>query len=290
MLFRSGGIIGKADAPYGLFDPQPLYIDNCHNIGNISGEKYVGGLLGVCDYGYFNRQCYNTGAVNGTDRVGGIACKAMTANTCWNVGKITGVSYVGGILGEATFYGRTSSSISSSFNAGTICGTSFVGGLLGYSTVYSGFYPSNMSNCYNVGEITGTGENVRGIAGQGYLCIYSNVYNAGQCSLGAGTNVSPICKYGVRNEANNMFFLTGCCGSNFKNSQSYILEKSFDEMISGEFVTKLNGSGSAWKQDAEGYNGGYPSTPRLFLTISACGSRCGSGQKADGATPNSQKE
>lgn len=253
-----GGIIGKADAPYGLFDSQPLYIDNCHNIGNISGEKYVGGLLGVCDYGYFNRQCYNTGAVNGTDRVGGIAGKAMTANTCWNVGKITGVSYVGGILGEATFYGRTSSSITSSFNAGSICGTTFVGGLLGYSTVYSGFYPSNMSNCYNVGEIIGTGEHIGGIAGEGYLCIYTNVYNAGRCSLGSGTNVSPICKYGVRKEADNMFFLTGCCGENFNNTQSYVIEKTLDEMYSSEFVTQLNKGGSAWKQDTGDYNLGYP--------------------------------
>lgn len=264
-----GGIIGKADAPYGLFDSQPLYIDNCRNTGDISGENYVGGLLGICDYGYFNRQCYNTGAISGKGKVGGIAGKAMSANTCWNAGKITGVSCVGGILGEATYYGRTSSSITSSFNAGSINGTSFVGGLLGYSTVYSGFYPSNMSNCYNVGEITGTGENVGGIAGQGYLCIYSNIYNAGQCSLGTGTNVSPICKYGVRKEADNMFFLAGCCGKNFNNTQSYVIGKTFEEMVSSDFVSQLNKGGSAFKQDTEGYNAGYPILNGIDYTIFA---------------------
>ena len=231
---------------------------NCANKGNVRGTNYVGGIFGDSEIGYVT-DCYNTGTIDGSERVGGIGGRAMRSTRCWNAGQVTGVKYVAGIFGEATFCGSTSSSITSSFNAGSISGKTYVGGILGYSTVYSGYYPSSISNCYNVGELTGTGEYVGGIAGQGWLCAYTNCYNAGICSLGNGPEIGAIFNYGARGESSNVHYLRGCCGENYQNIWGAVVqEKGSDEMRDSSFVSTLNNGGTAWVQDTENTNLGYP--------------------------------
>lgn len=252
-----GGVVGGTGTPEGLFGGSPLYINTCYNAGKISGGDYIGGIVGHSNAAYFST-CYNVGAISGMNRVGGISGKGIKSDYCWNAGNITGATYVAGILAEATYFGSTSSSINSSFNAGAVSGESFVGGILGYSTVYSGYYPSNISNCYNVGSLTGSGDYVGGIAGQGWLCKYFNCYNAGNCLLGSGENVDAVCNYGQRNESNNLYYLAGCCGEGYWNKWGNVAEVSSDAMRESNFVSTLNNGGTAWVQDTESVNLGYP--------------------------------
>ncbi len=254
-----GGIAGGAGNPGGLFGGSPVNVENCFNIGNITGQSYVGGLLGNATTGVF-KKCYNVGAVTGTTRVGGIAGKSVESHNCWNIGDITGTDYVGGILGEGAFFGSDSTRILGCFNAGKILGKSYVGGLLGYASQYSGLYPATISNCYNVGQLTGSdgGDYVGGISGEGNVCKYTNCYNAGNCSLGNGKNTDAFFN-SARQGSGNLYFLEGCCGANYWNGwPTIVFAKSSAEMQESAFVSTLNNGGSAWVPDMEDHNLGYP--------------------------------
>lgn len=253
-----GGAVGSIGNPGGLFGGSVVNIEDCSNAGKIRGTNNVGGLVGNADTGSLDR-CYNIGEVTGTSQVAGLAGRAIYSNYCWNAGKVTGSDHVGGILGEGAFLGGSSSEIKKSFNAGSISGESYIGGILGHSAVYSGFYPSTISDCYNIGALTGTGDYVGGIAGQGYLCKYFNCYNAGKCSFGNGSNNDAVCNYGMRQESENLYYLEGCCGENYWNRWGdTVSSQSSSEMCDSAFVSALNNGGNAWVQDTEEYNSGYP--------------------------------
>lgn len=74
-------------------------VKNSANIGDISGNLGVGGVVG------FNgtvENCYNIGNIEGADCVGGIAGKATKITNCYNVGDVVygeGSSRKGGIVG-----------------------------------------------------------------------------------------------------------------------------------------------------------------------------------------------
>lgn len=56
-----------------------------------------------------------------------------------------------------------------------------------------------------------------------------------------------------------MYFLEGCCGADYWNGwPSVVSAKSSSEMQEIAFVSTLNNGGSAWVQDTNGYNSGYP--------------------------------
>lgn len=256
-----GGIVGSA--PGDMFG---YTFRNCHNTGSVTGKNLVGGIVGYCDSGTVS-SCYNVGNITGNDRVGGIAGKTIYGSYCWNVGKVYGGNCVAGIIGEAPFYGSSSSSISCSFNAGEISGRVHVAGIVGYSAVYSFMYNTSISNCYNIGEIKGESNYVAGIGPRCFkdwfsesddMCVFTNCYNTGNIVSPNARFKGPIFSNGTRGASKNLFYLTGSCGENYKNPYSQVAEKSAEEMATGEFVTQLNAGGSAWKQDTEGYNDGYP--------------------------------
>lgn len=256
-----GGIVGSA--PGDMFG---YTIRNCHNTGSVTGRNLIGGIVGYCDSGTVSN-CYNVGDITGNDRVGGIAGKTIYGSYCWNAGKVAGGNCVAGIIGEAPFYGSSSSSISCSFNAGEITGRVHVAGIVGYSAVYSYMYRTSISNCYNIGTIKGESNYVAGIGPRCYkdwisesdnMCEFTNCYNTGNIDIAGSGHIGPIFSNGTLAASNNLFYLAGCCGENYKNPYGQVAEKSSDDMITAEFVTQLNASSSAWKQDTEGYNDGYP--------------------------------
>lgn len=251
-----GGIVGGGGNPGGLFGGSPVLVENCSNDGTVNGISGVGGLLGRADTGVL-KKCYNTGSVTGTRRIGGIAGRAVESHYCWNAADITGNDMIGGILGEGIFFGMDSPELLNCFNAGHVSGKDYIGGLLGRASQHSGLYPSAISNCYNVGQLTGSGDYIGGIAGDGAVCKYTNCYNAGSCSLGDGKNTGAIfCR--ARQGSGNLYFLEGCCGANYWNGWSEVSAKSSAEMQESSFVSTMNNGGSAWVQDTEGYNSGYP--------------------------------
>ena len=251
-----GGIVGGAGNPGGIFGGSQISVDNCFNTGKINGTSYVGGILGNADTGVLTK-CYNVGAIAGTNRVGGITGRTVETHYCWNLGDVTGADYTGGILGEAAFFGLDQSKVTSCFNAGAVKGKSYTGGIVGYASAYSWAYKSDINNCYNVGAIHADGDYVAGIAGSSDRNRLKNCYNAGICTFGKSPNSDAI--FNVANSSSNLYYLAGCCGENYSNYWTdTVKEMTSSAMQESSFVATLNNGGSAWAQDTNGYNSGYP--------------------------------
>ena len=78
-------------------------VENCYNTGEVSGNRYVGGVVGD-NYGGRVENCYNTGTVSDPDsgtgnRVGGVVGWNISSVTnCYNTGSVSG-NQVGGVVG-----------------------------------------------------------------------------------------------------------------------------------------------------------------------------------------------
>ena len=102
-------------------------VENCYNTGKVSGNSYVGGVVGYNIGSVTN--CYNTGEVSGTDDyVGGVVGDNLAGVTnCYNTGKVTG-NRVGGVVG------RNSGFVENCYNTGAVNSSgnsSVVGGVVG---------------------------------------------------------------------------------------------------------------------------------------------------------------
>jgi len=77
-------------------------IENCYVTGTISGNDFVGGVVGT-NIGGVIKNCYTTCTVTGRSDIGGIVGEnngsSITVEACYATGKITGSNYVGGIVG-----------------------------------------------------------------------------------------------------------------------------------------------------------------------------------------------
>ena len=144
------------------------YISNTSikNLGltnvNISGNYYVGGLVGHADYSTISNS-YFTGSVKGKLRyTGGLVGYAYisTISNSYATGSVSG-SYVGGLVGYAD-----SSTISNSYATGSVSG-SYVGGLVGYADY------STISNSYATGSVSGNSY-VGGFAGDNDGTTFTN--------------------------------------------------------------------------------------------------------------------
>ena len=196
----------------------PVNMTDCYNTGNISSMENGGYAAGVIDYytprGTYTR-CYNTGTIYSTSLcAGGVACypyKTATDTTsikfigCYNTGDITADSpYAGGIAAYVNSY----TTIDSCFNTGNVKSAYWQGGIGGYvggdstkilrcynagditacstTSAYAGGIAGTatsliISDCFNTGNVTGTGMYVGGIAGF-TSCTVNNVYNTGDLS------------------------------------------------------------------------------------------------------------
>jgi hypothetical protein len=97
---------------------------------------YVGGLVGT-NYEGSIISCYSTGKVSGDKRVGGLVglnIGDMTA--CYSTCVVIGGSYVGGLVG------RNTGSIATGYSTGAVTGNEDVGGLVGdnYGHIISGLW------------------------------------------------------------------------------------------------------------------------------------------------------
>lgn len=249
-----GGIFGSMKEGYSRFS-----FENSYNTGEISGTEYVGGIIGGSKIAVA-KNCYNTGAIKGTKNIGGIAGMALEISLCWNIGMVNGEERVGGILGEGTFSNGIMSTIIKSFNAGTVSGKSHMGGIVGYTSTVNNYTTSTISDCYNVGTLTGDGEYVAGIAGYPSYAVVTNCYNAGTCIFAAPSRDTggAIYNFGPAASSGNLYFLTGCCGEGYHNGWSNVKAKSSEAMRANDFVNTMNNGGNAWVQDTEEYNSGYP--------------------------------
>ena len=119
-------------------------ITNCFVTGEIRGEFFVGGLLGVLDSQAVLSHSYASAEVQGSQSVGGLAGYTYgTVNQCYSIG-------------------------------GSVLSNSIAGGLIGYT------YESTIQNCYATTPASVTEEIVGGLAGLSIFDTYENSYAVGQ--------------------------------------------------------------------------------------------------------------
>ena len=151
--YATGGLIGlTADKPV---------ITKCSNHGDITITQNVrrpdvGGIIGYAGAGNLTH-CHNYGNISGSDNAGGLVGYGswLQISNCSNYGNISATRYdttlkygvAGGIAGRIN-----AGSISKCFNAGDITSTvKYAGGFIGSG----GSYATNITNCFNLGKISG---------------------------------------------------------------------------------------------------------------------------------------
>jgi hypothetical protein len=139
----TGGIVGNSTSPG--------RISRCSNGGSVNGLDVVGGIVGS-GHGYLDN-CSNAGNVSGRWQVGGIAGQGGHIVDSENSGNVSGTNSTGGIMGT-NWKGR----IIRCRNTGTVAGQNMAGGIVG------GNYGLTF-RCYSEGYVFGTSE-VGGLAGR----------------------------------------------------------------------------------------------------------------------------
>lgn len=123
---------------------------NISNVGLINsylkGKNCVGGILGRNNNSGVNVQrCFSEATVIGNEGVGGIVGSTYGGKIidCYNAGSVTGVKYVGSIRGRNTYNTKNSGAMNNCFNVGEVVGTgnSNIGGIRGDGN-------GTISNCY----------------------------------------------------------------------------------------------------------------------------------------------
>lgn len=128
-----GGLIGRTNqSSNGAEWTWPL--EHCSATGNVSGNAYVGGLIGQGS--------------------------TLAVSKSWALGNVSGTDYVGGLVG-ALSYG----SASQSWAGGNVSGRNHVGGVAGtVGAPVPGEY--FVANSYSLGQVEGAGTEVGGLVGE----------------------------------------------------------------------------------------------------------------------------
>ena len=156
--------------------------------GNVSGDMYVGGVVGYNNGGTVTGCTFSvSGKVSGSNHVGGVVgSNSGTVENCYNTGSVKGSGiYVGGVVGN------NGGSVTNCYNTGEVSGT-YVGGVVGWNS--SGDSSASVTNCYNTGTVTGN--RVGGVVGYNISSV-TNCYflktadvNVGRPGIGGGSGTS----------------------------------------------------------------------------------------------------
>lgn len=181
----TGGMVG------GIAGNNVSNISYVINRAAVKGTTLVGGLVGCNEvdpyFGTALQQSSNTGTVTATganaEATGGLVGYSKgIITTSYNTGAVTGVKSVGGIVGMSVPVTKDVYDSADGKWAGDAAHFWF--------EAQTGTSGTNLSEVYNTGTVTGTGENVGGIAGLSTGSTYTNLYNTG--SVTGGTNVGGI--------------------------------------------------------------------------------------------------
>ena len=185
-----GGIVGYSDST-------SCSIKYCYNTANVTNNCYgtarAGGILGIGSNTI--NECFNSGTIsagvsNKTSQsyAGGIAGVNAKVNNCYNTGTVKAIAIIN--TENITYYnnkkdlnnGYYFEYISTGNELKTLA---YAGGIVSYS--------NNVSNCYNIGKISG-GYYVKFIDYQKYNVIYDSwqPVNAGTYSIKEITNSQTV--------------------------------------------------------------------------------------------------
>ena len=146
-----GGLVGNHHAPWST-------LCNSYATGSVSGNQYVGGLVGMTQAGIISDSCYATGTVSGNRVIGGLVgyLFRVTISNCYATGSVIGGSeYIGGLVGISE-----QSPISRCYAVGSVAGTTYIGGLVGSNrvkTIADTFWDSESSGLANMCGIQESG-------------------------------------------------------------------------------------------------------------------------------------
>ena len=179
-------------------------VGNVRNLGieggSLSGDDYVGGLVGKNDFGGTISACYATGTPSGSSWVGGlVGYNEGTISACYATGDATGTgNYVGGLVGNNTvatisacyatgaatgigdyvggLAGSSSGTIRACYATGDASGDDYVGGLVGDHLT------GTIRACYATGNATSGSSYVGGLAGYNASATISACYSTGDAT------------------------------------------------------------------------------------------------------------
>lgn len=241
-------------------------VSNCTNSADITAKYEVAGIVATSN------------STNGNTS----STKLMKIKGCSNSGTITatyaGSSHAGGIFGgqyQFSNRGYPYGTISKCFNTGNILGQSYIGGIVGYSIKNANASAANVTieNCYNTGAIGD--DRTTGVAGGISAGAYSSVSNCFNMGDVTGTYAQPIVANGQNTQAWSVNSYASCevtgksttlyYGEDDDNQSGSTDEqgrycrgngkRTDAEMASGEVAYLLNGSTSAdglvWYQNLD---------------------------------------
>jgi len=98
-----GGLVGAHGVKPGTPQPPPFTISNCYSTSSVSGATAVGGLVGYNNYNGRIMNCYAMGNVSGTTDVGGLVGKnyGNISDSFWDI-ETSGQSVSDGGMGRTT--------------------------------------------------------------------------------------------------------------------------------------------------------------------------------------------
>jgi hypothetical protein len=130
-------------------------LNKSYSTGSVMGDRYVGGLIGLVGDSTVN-MCYSRADVSGHIEVGGLAGKISheqgVVNNCYARGNVQGSQYAGGLVGQVQ-NGRAYKS----YSTGSVSGDQYVGGFTGNVRVLGG-----VTHCFWDTETSGQSDSPGG--------------------------------------------------------------------------------------------------------------------------------
>jgi hypothetical protein len=158
-------------------------VSNSYASGSISGEEFVGGLVGFNGETGTVSNSYSSSRVTGSYGVGGlVGGNVGIVSNSYSSGNVTGENGAGGLVG---FNGERGT-VSKSYSTGSVTGYAYVGGLVGGNadTVSDSFWDIETS-----GQATSAGGTGKNTTEMQYTTTFS----------GVGWNIIAVADPGTRN-------------------------------------------------------------------------------------------
>ncbi|MCP4263432.1 MAG: hypothetical protein GY774_38880, partial [Planctomycetes bacterium] len=257
--YADGGSVSGNDYVGGLVGNSYFYgtITNCTSSASVSGNDYVGGLVGENGYYSTITNCFAAGSVSGSGAdewwpggVGGlVGYNEGRITNCTSSASVSGNYYVGGLVGNNSYFGTIICSDASN----TVTGDISVGGLAGYND-------NILTHCYATGSVAGT-TNVGGLVGENDYGTITNCYATVSVTgtTDVGGLVGAVNQWGMGEVTFSFWDIqtsgqstsaggTGKTTAEMQNPNTFI-DAGWD------FVDKSDGPSDVWAEPA---GGGYP--------------------------------
>jgi rhodanese-related sulfurtransferase len=160
-------------------------VSHCYSTGRVSGNCYVGGLVGGEDGTVTG--CYSDSTVSGIESIGGLVGSGRSGDIteCYSAGTVSGGSYVGGLVGFIGIKGA----VTLCYSTSVVSGIENVGGLVGCNG------GGDITMSYSSGFVSGTDSSVGGLVGLTYTISdtglsFWDTQTSGQNKSAGGTGLT----------------------------------------------------------------------------------------------------